>query len=548
MGAMIACALVIAGLGGFMAHRVSAIGQHAAFIATNWLPSVDLISQSSERLQVFRQFVLRHILAPDGPGKQALEESLTGLQGEIDGFFGRYASLVTGPDEQRLLEDAQRGWKAFAAQVEPVLALSRAGQPVAAFARFGQNNELARAATASFESLKTFNREGSRKDAALVTETATAAMIAGGAVTLASILGALGMSVWLVGGVSRPILQTAERMRRIAEGDLAIPVEGRDRTDEIGHMARALEVFRTNAERARDLAAAQDAERLAKEKRATRLAELVRGFEGRVGEMVGVLSAASTELEATARNMGSTAEHARSQATEVAGAATEASGGVQTVAAAAEELSSSILEISRQVSQASQVATRAVDTANETNATVRNLSEGANRIGEVVNLINNIAGQTNLLALNATIEAARAGEAGKGFAVVASEVKSLAAETAKATEEIGQQVGQIQGATRGAVEAIGLILSTVREISEITVAIAASVKEQSSATQEIARTVQQTAQATDLVGHSIASVSQAASDTGAAATQVLAAASSLSTQSEHLTAEVGAFTRDVRAA
>ena len=443
----------------------------------------------------------------------------------------------------------QRNWQAYFADVEPTLVLSRAGRMAEAEARLTSvNTERGRALAASFDALKVFNKNASDRDAAAASETATSSIVAGGVVTLTAILGALAMGVWLVRGVSRPILHTAELMRRIAEGDLAVAVEGKDRKDEIGHMARALEVFRANAERSRDLAAAQEAERQAKEKRGIQLAELVRGFEGRVGEMVNVLSSASSALEATARGMGSTAEHARYQATEVAGAATQASGGVRTVVAAAEELSASIIEISRQVAQASHVATRTVDTANETNATVQNLSEGANRVGEVVNLISNIAGQTNLLALNATIEAARAGEAGKGFAVVASEVKSLAAETAKATEEIGRQVGQIQGATRGAVEAIHLIMSTVKEISEITVAIAASVEEQSSATQEIARTVQQTAQATDLVGQSIASVSQAASDTGAAATQVLASASSLATRSEHLTAEVDAFTREVRAA
>jgi len=548
IGAVAACALVIVGMGGFAAHRASVIGHYSTAIAANWLPSVDMIGQSSERLQVFRQFVLRHILVSEAAGKQEVDETLTNLRGEMDKFFADYAGFVTGPAEQRLLDSAQRDWRAFSAAVDPVLVLSRAGQPAAAWTRFGQNNELARAVTSSFEALRAFNRDGSGSDAAAASEAVTAAMIGSGVVTLVAVLGALVMGVWLVRSVSRPILHMAELMRHIAEGNLTVAIEGKDRVDEIGHMARALEVFRANAERSRDLTAAQEAEHSVKEKRATQLAELVKGFEGRVGEMVNVLSSASTELEATARSMGTSAEHARSQATEVAGAATQASGGVQTVAAAAEELSSSIIEISRQVAQASQVATRAVDTANETNATVQNLSEGANRIGEVVNLISNIAGQTNLLALNATIEAARAGEAGKGFAVVASEVKSLAAETAKATEEIGQQVGQIQGATRGAVEAIHLIMSTVKEISEITVAIAASVEEQSAATQEIARTVQQTAQATDLVGQNIASVSQAASDTGAAAAQVLSAASSLSTQSEHLTAEVKTFTREVRAA
>ncbi|WP_043835631.1 methyl-accepting chemotaxis protein [Muricoccus aerilatus] len=549
IGAMAACALTIAGMGGLAAYRISAINHYVNTVAANWLPSVDAIARASETVQILRQFILRHSIVSDAAGKQEVEGRLNELQASIDKFFVDYQALLTSPAEQRLFDASKQSWQAYRVEIEPTLALSRAGQNAAAAARImGVNTSRARTLTADFDALKALNKEGSTKDAEAAASTASSSIMAAGAVTLLAFLGAAGMAIWLVRGVSLPILRTAELMRQIADGKLTVTIEGKDRTDEIGHMARALEVFRANAERARDLAASQEAEHRAKEQRAARMTELVSGFEGRVGEMVSVLSSASTELEATARSMESTAVQARAQATEVAGAATQASGGVQTVAAAAEELSASIIEISRQVAQASSVATRAVDTANATNATVQNLSDGASRIGEVVNLINNIAGQTNLLALNATIEAARAGEAGKGFAVVASEVKSLAAETAKATDEIGQQVGQIQGATRGAVEAIGLIMSTVKEISEITVAIAASVEEQSAATQEIARTVQQTAEATGMVGQNIAAVSQSANDTGAAASQVLAAASDLSSQSEQLTAEVHTFTREVRAA
>jgi len=549
IGAMAACALVIAGLGGFAALRISALNQHTTAIATNWLPSVDLIARTSEEVQVLRQMVLRHSVVSEAAAKQQIERTLGEIARGIEAFYADYGRLLTGPVEQQLFEATHRAWRAYFTEIEPTLALSRTGQVAQAAARITSvNTELARDLNASFLALKEFNKNGSSREAEAASGLATSSLLVAGIVTLLSVLGAIAMGIWLIRGVSLPVLRTAGVMRRMAEGDLAVNVEGKDRTDEIGQMARALEVFRANAEKARDLAAAQEAERLVKEQRTGRLADLVRGFEGRVGEMVNVLAAASTELEATARSMGSSAEHARAQANEVSGAASEASGGVQAVAAAAEELSSSIIEISRQVAQASGVASKAVETANATNATVQNLADGANRIGEVVSLISSIAGQTNLLALNATIEAARAGEAGKGFAVVASEVKSLAAETAKATDEIGQQVSQIQGATRGAVDAIGLILATVEEISQITVAIAGAVEEQSAATQEIARTVQQTAQATDAVGQNITAVSQAANDTGAAATQVLAAASELSGQSEQLTVEVATFTREVRAA
>jgi methyl-accepting chemotaxis protein len=218
------------------------------------------------------------------------------------------------------------------------------------------------------------------------------------------------------------------------------------------------------------------------------------------------------------------------------------------VAASAEELSSSISEITRQVAQSAKITEKAVADARRTDTTVRALAEGAQRIGQVVELISSIAGQTNLLALNATIEAARAGDAGKGFAVVASEVKSLAGQTAKATEEIGAQITRLQNETKDAVEAIKGITTVIEEVSSIATAIASAVEEQGAATAEIARNVQQTAGSAQMVTTNIAGVSEGAASTGAAADQVLSAAGELSRQAESLSAEVSGFVADVRAA
>ncbi|WP_458096566.1 methyl-accepting chemotaxis protein [Roseomonas sp. WA12] len=344
-----------------------------------------------------------------------------------------------------------------------------------------------------------------------------------------------------------PVRELTGNVGRIASGELDIAVPHRGRADEVGEMAGAIEVLRTNSVAQRRLEAEAQAEREARDARATRLDGLVRGFQGRAGEMVKTLSASSTELEATARGMSGTAEGASAQAGRVFSAAGEASNGMQAVAAAAEQLSASIGEISRQVSQATTVAGQAVEDARRTDATVQTLAEGAARIGDVVRLISDIAGQTNLLALNATIEAARAGEAGRGFAVVASEVKSLASQTAKATEEIGAQITQIQSATDQAVVAIGGIGRRIEEVSGIAVAIAAAVEEQSAATSEIARTVQDTARATEAVTANIADVSQASAQTGDAAGQVLSAASDLSQQAERLNGTVASFVAEVRA-
>jgi methyl-accepting chemotaxis protein len=285
-----------------------------------------------------------------------------------------------------------------------------------------------------------------------------------------------------------------------------------------------------------------------KVQRAQRLDALLRGFEARTAVLVSMVASAATELESTSRAMASTTGETVAQATNVAAAVEAASINVQTVASAAEELSASISEIARQVAQSSEIADRAVQDANRTDAIVKTLAEGAQKIGDVVGLISTIAGQTNLLALNATIEAARAGDAGKGFAVVASEVKSLANQTAKATDDISRQIAQIQLATKEAVTAIEAITQTIGEVSRIATAIAAAVEEQGAATQEIARNIHEAATGTHQVSVSIADVSRGASETGAAATGVHDAADELSKQAEGLSGDVQHFVTEVKAA
>jgi methyl-accepting chemotaxis protein len=369
--------------------------------------------------------------------------------------------------------------------------------------------------------------------------------IAGGIVSLVM---AIGMGVLLTRGIAGPIMRMTEAMRRLAEGDKAVAIPGTGRKDEIGAMAGAVQIFKDTAIEAERLAARQAEEQAVRERRAGRLEELTRGFETKVGDLVHSLSAAASEMEATAQSMSSTAEHTNRQSAAVAAASEEASTNVQTVATATEELASSIQEIGRQVTQSSAIASKAVEDAAQTDATVQALASGAQRIGEVVSLINDIASQTNLLALNATIEAARAGDAGKGFAVVAAEVKSLASQTAKATEEIASQIAQIQETTKGAVAAIQGIGTTITDINEIAAAIASAVEEQMAATQEIARNVQQAAHGTQQVSGTITGVKQAATETGAAASQVLGSAGELSRHAGELSREVNTFLADVKVA
>jgi methyl-accepting chemotaxis protein len=355
--------------------------------------------------------------------------------------------------------------------------------------------------------------------------------------------------LWMLRATIRPVTDLSKVMHRIADGVLDCTVPFIRRTDQIGHMARAVEVFRTGMTESERLRTEREEAKLraAKEQK-TALHRMADNFESNVGQLVGMLASSSTELEATAQSMTGAADQSNRQAATVASAAEEASTGLQTVAAAAEQLTASIGEITRQVAQSSKISGKAVEDTRRTDAIVHALAEGAEKIGAVVGLITNIASQTNLLALNATIEAARAGDAGKGFAVVASEVKSLANQTARATEEIDAQITQIQAATKEAVEAIQSISGTIEEVSVIATAIASAVEEQGAATSEIARNVQQTTEAAQEVSVGINGVSHAASETGAAAGLVLTAASDLSKQAEQLSSEVGTFLTSVRAA
>jgi methyl-accepting chemotaxis protein len=350
-------------------------------------------------------------------------------------------------------------------------------------------------------------------------------------------------------GVIQPMTHMTGVMARLAGGELDTQIPSLNRADEVGAMARAVQVFRENALRVQAMESAQAGLKLtAEQDRKRAMGRVADGFEQTIGKIAEAVSSASSEIVLAAGSLTETAETTHQLTTAAATASGRSSANVQSAAAASEQMASSVTEIGRQVQESEKITNAAVRQAEQTNARISELSQSAGRIGEVVKLIAAVAEQTNLLALNATIEAARAGEAGRGFAVVASEVKALAAQTAKATEEIGTQITQMQSATQQSVSAIKEIGATIGHISEISTAIAAAIEQQGAATQEIARNVQLAAQGTIEVVDSIAEVSRGAANTGAAAEQVHGFARSLSSEGSQLKLEVDRFLTTVRAA
>ncbi|MGE5546199.1 MAG: methyl-accepting chemotaxis protein [Solirubrobacterales bacterium] len=541
---------IVLALSLYAINRLSVMDDLTSDIAENTLPSVNYAGALDAVTARFRVGEARHILAENDEAMRAMDKVLDERAQQVTELRAKYEPVITSSEERALYNEFVRQWDGYLRVDKELMALSRQHANAEAQALLnGESLTAFNRVADSLAALTKFNvqaAEAANRHAKEVYTFSRNLMVGAVAVT---ILMTIGMAIFLITNVSHPVSAMTRVMERLSNNDFAVAIPDTDRTDELGRMAQAVQVFKDKMEQNRLMEAeVKEAERRTAEQRKKDMNRLADQFEGSVKGVVNAVSSAATEMQASAQALSSVAEQTQRQSTSVAAAAEQATANVQTVAAATTELSTSISEIGRQVEVSSRVSKNAVDEAQRVQHMVTELSNAAQKIGDVVNLINDIASQTNLLALNATIEAARAGDAGKGFAVVANEVKSLANQTARATDEISQQISSVQGATREAVSAIQGITGTIGQIAEIAGSIAAAVEQQSAATQEIARNVQQAASGTQEVSTNIVGVNQASAETGSAAAQVLGAAQELSVQSEHLRADVDSFIASVRQA
>ncbi|WP_338663404.1 methyl-accepting chemotaxis protein [Pararoseomonas sp. SCSIO 73927] len=543
-GLMLALVVTLGGLSLLQLHRVQG---NVRDLRDNWLPSVEALGDVKLLYSRERTRAARTMGTTDPADRRASQAEYERARPELEAALRRYEPLVSSAEERALLASFRADYRVYSDYVAGLMA-APPGAAAVMTAFNGESVRLWRKALEALDKATALNKAGAAGASETSEATFRQAQWLITCTILAAVLASLLCVVWLARNVGGGIRGLSASMLRLARRDYGFKLPEASRRDEIGDMARAVATCRDGLREADRLSAEGAAEAGAKAARGERVDALLRGFEAEAAEVLRGVASAATELDATAGEMAGTARDGVERATSVAAAAEEASANVQTVAASAEELAASIAEISRQVTSSAEVARRAAGDARATDGAVQGLSEAARSIGDVVRLISDIAGQTNLLALNATIEAARAGEAGRGFAVVASEVKTLAAQTAKATEQIGSQIAAMQGETERAVQAIGGIVRTIEEMNGITTQVAAAAEQQSAATREIGRAVAEAAAGTQDVSRHTAGVTEGAERTGAAASQLRSASAGLSGQAEMLRQRVDTFLAQIRAA
>jgi methyl-accepting chemotaxis protein len=541
--------ILMLGLGLFALARMNSIAQDGTEIGSDALPSVRYIGDVYGAISRYRINHYQYLTGQTDADWKATEERMQLSQKLLTDAKKNYEPLISSAEERELYQQLLTYWEAYNTAFHQMKDMARNKQQIEAFAMMaGKLTPQYRNVQGVVEKLIEVNVQAGNGAIDEMKETNRNTMLAVGILlVIALIISAF--AIWgILGGVVRPVQKLTGVMNRLALHDLSADVPDADKKDELGEMARAVQVFKEGLLTADRLAEEQKQEQAAKEKRAAYVSQIIQRFDDQASDVLRTVSSAATELNATAQSMASIADETNRQAASASAAAELTTANVQTVAAAAEEMAASINEITSQVTRSKSISDRAAKEVRETDATVASLAEAASKIGAIVQLIQEIASQTNLLALNATIEAARAGEAGKGFAVVATEVKALAEQTAKATDEISIQVAAVQQASQSSVTAIHSIGGTIDSITEIGTSIAAAMEEQGASTSEISRNVSQAAAGTQEVSSNVSQVTEAAGQTGAAASQVLGAAQELAQQAETLRGQVERFLAEIRAA